>query len=236
MAESTEKKTRKKSEVFFSIDIEADGPFPGDYSMLSFAAVCFAEDAKVLGAFEVNLTPLAEAQQDPRTMREFWAKEPEAWEYCTRNQMLARKAMPRFASWVESQPGDLKTAVCMPAGFDFMFMYWYMKKFSHSPFSFSCIDTKSYVMASRREPYRFSGKRSWPKRWFMNFPHTHKAIDDALEQGASFMLMRAERLAGELSRDEALAKVRANIKETWPSCPKLSLVGERKENDPVPVL
>lgn len=227
---------KNKTETFFSLDIEADGPIPGDYSMLSFAAVAFDEYANILGSFEVNLEPLEGAQQSKRTMIEFWAREPEAWEYCTRNPLAAKAAMPAFVGWVKSLPGDLKTAVCMPSGFDFMFMYWYMKKFAgESPFSFSCIDMKSYCMAFRKKPYRFSGKRSWPKRWFIkSLPHTHKAIDDALEQGATFMLMREERLVGELARVEALQKIRWNVLESWKTCKKVSYVGERAEGDPVP--
>jgi hypothetical protein len=36
-----------------------------------------------------------------------------------------------------------------------------------------------------------------PKRWFdANLPHTHVALDDALEQGAVFCNMYRENLAG----------------------------------------
>ena len=31
-------------EVFFSFDIEADGPYPGDYSMLSLGCVAFDKE------------------------------------------------------------------------------------------------------------------------------------------------------------------------------------------------
>jgi hypothetical protein len=224
-----------KTETFFSIDIEADGPYPGDFSMLSFAAVAFGEEG-ILGSFETNLAPLEGAKQSPRTMKEFWAKEPVAWEYCTRNPQDPGVAMPRFVKWVNRIQGDLKTAVCMPAGFDFMFMYWYMKKFAgESPFSFSCIDMKTYAMAFRRKPYRYSGKGSWPGRWFVrSLPHTHKAIDDALEQGMSFMLMRQDRLSGEAVREKEMANARWLALETWKECEKVSLVGERAEGDPVP--
>lgn len=230
------KKTKTKTEVFFSTDIEADGPYPGDFSMLSFASVAYAEDGTVLGAFETNLAPLVGAGQNPDTMTNFWAKEPVAWEYCTRNPQLSEVAMNKYVEWVDSIPGDLKTMVCMPAGFDFLFMYWYMKKFAgRSPFSFSCIDTKSYVCGFRKKPYRHSSKRSWPKRWFVkDLPHTHRAIDDAREQGVSFMLMRQDNLSGEIAREKDMAQVRWNCLQTWDAAPKVSLVGERRPDDPVP--
>jgi hypothetical protein len=31
-----------------------------------------------------------------------------------------------------------------------------------------------------------------PKRWFDKLPHTHRALDDAIEQGALFCNMLAE--------------------------------------------
>lgn len=219
------------------MDVEALGPYPGDYSMNSLGAVAFDEDAQVIGAFEVNLLPLQGSTPCPDTMRNFWMKEEEAWEYCTRNPKEPKAGMQSFAEWVISLPGDLKTGVCMPAAFDYMFIYWYLKKFvGRSPLSFSCLDTKSYVCAMRKKPYRHSAKRSWPKRWFTKLPHTHKAMDDALEQGVSFMLMRAENLNGKIGLDEELARIRHNALSSWAACTPLSLIGERAPGDPVPII
>ncbi|MDF2817443.1 MAG: exonuclease [Stenotrophomonas rhizophila] len=39
---------------------------------------------------------------------------------------------------------------------------------------------------------RSVNKRSMPKRWFDRLPHTHVALDDAIEQGALFCNMLAE--------------------------------------------
>jgi hypothetical protein len=187
-----------KEEVFFSIDIETDGPIPMRNSMLSFACVAFSEDGAVLGSFERNLKPLPGAAQDPKTMTEFWAKEPEAWAYCTSNTIEPEQAMHEFVQWIESIPAGQRVAVCMPAGFDFTFVYVYLMAFvGQSPFSFSCIDMKTYVSAFRKQAYRHSSKKSWPSRWFdRDLPHTHKAIDDAIEQGLTFLKMRAENLFG----------------------------------------
>lgn len=194
------KKNQTSRETFVSIDIETDGPIPGEFSMLSLAAVAFDPNANVLGEFEVNLLPTGRLQ-DERTMTEFWAKHPEAWEYATRDPQDPFKALHAFVDWVEGLPGR-KTAVCAPAGFDWTFIYYYLIKYAgRSPFSFSCLDVKTYVyaMQSREQPsmaYKDSVKRGWPARWHTSLPHTHKAIDDAYEQGYSFMRMRAENLYG----------------------------------------
>ena len=77
--------------------------------------------------------------------------------------------------------------VAYPAGFDFLFVYWYLIKFvGESPFSHSALDIKSFAMAVLKRDFRQSTKRNMPKRWFDDLPHSHIALDDAIEQGASF--------------------------------------------------
>lgn len=188
----------KKQELFFSADIEADGPIPGPHSMLSFGVVALTKEGKELGSFEANLETLEGAAGDPDTMN-WWKGQPEAWEICRKDLQNPTSAMTRFVSWVEKTCGNdyIPVMVCMPAGFDFMFLYWYMKKFAgRSPFSFSCVDMKSYVMAMRGKPYRQSSKRFWPKRWFPRLPHTHVAVEDAREQGLTFINMLHENEKG----------------------------------------
>ena len=82
--------------------------------------------------------------------------------------------------------------VAYPAGFDFLFVYWYLMRFAgESPFSFSALDVKSYAMALLKTDYRDAVKRNFPKDWFDAAPHTHVALDDAKEQGALFCNMLA---------------------------------------------
>ena len=47
-------------------------------------------------------------------------------------------------------------------------------------------------MAMLGKPYRTTTKRSMPRRWFSDRPHTHVALDDAIEQGELFCRMLAE--------------------------------------------
>jgi len=45
-----------------------------------------------------------------------------------------------------------------------------------------------------KTPFRDTVKNNMPKHWFDEFPHTHVALDDAIEQGALFCNMLAENL------------------------------------------
>jgi ATP-dependent Lon protease len=90
---------------------------------------------------------------------------------------------------MSDQQGLPPTCVAYPAGFDFLFVYWYLIRFaSESPFSFSCLDIKSYAAATLNVPYRQATKKNMPKSWFKNLPpHTHKGLDDAREQGLLYL-------------------------------------------------
>ena len=49
-------------------------------------------------------------------------------------------------------------------------------------------------MALLKTGYEAAGKNRLPKRWFDSAPHTHQALDDAIEQGRLFCNMLAENL------------------------------------------
>lgn len=182
------------SEIYVSMDIEADGPIPGPNSMLSFGAAAFREDGTLEDTFEVNLETLPGASGDPETMK-WWSGQPEAWASCRERLVAPETAMNVFHGWLESLPGK-PVFVGYPATYDFMFVYWYLIRFAgNSPFSFSGCDIKSYAMAMLKKPFRQSTKRNMPKRWLRGTKkHTHKALDDAIGQGELFIRMLRENL------------------------------------------
>lgn len=180
------------SEIYVSTDVEADGPIPGPYSMLSFASVAFHADKTVLGSFTANLTTLPGAQGDPKTM-EWWRSQPAAWAACRTNPREPAEVMPEYVAWLKQLPGK-PVFVAYPAAYDFLFVYWYLIRFAgESPFSHSALDIKTYAMALMGTDFRATPKRSMPPSWFDDIPHTHVALDDARGQGALFCNMLAER-------------------------------------------
>ena len=100
--------------------------------------------------------------------------------------------MKDYLGWVKSLPGK-PVFVGYPAAFDFMWVYWYLIRFTgESPFRHSALDIKSYAMAMMKTPFYWSTKRRMPRHWFDEYPHTHRALDDAMEQGLLFCNMLAE--------------------------------------------
>jgi hypothetical protein len=182
---------KSRVEIYVSTDVEVDGPIPGPHSMLSFASAAYRADKTLLGIFSANLELLPNASGHPDTLA-WWRERPDAWQAARANPQPPQKAMHDYVAWLEALPG-LPVFVGYPAAFDFMFVYWYLMHFvGRSPFSFSALDMKTMAMTMLRKDYRRSTKSSMPKRWFDDLPHTHVAVDDALEQGAMFCNMLIE--------------------------------------------
>jgi len=188
------------SEVYISIDIEADGPIPGDNSMLSLGAAAFILDAqdpkgwRMLGTHKVNLKPLLGAVSDPDTMK-WWGTQPAAWAAATSDQQDPVTAMPIFAAWTKSF-GCSPVLMGYPVTFDFMFVYWYTVKFAGypTPFGFQGMDLKTMARDRMGGAFRATTKRNMPKEWFKGAPpHTHDALDDAIGQGVLGMNLLTQR-------------------------------------------
>jgi hypothetical protein len=181
------------SEIYVSTDVETDGPIPGPHSMLSFGSAAFTADKQLVATFSANLELLPGASGHAETMC-WWQSHPTAWQRCRESPRPPETVMREYFAWLKGLPGE-PVFVAYPAGFDFTFIYWYLVRFTgESPFSHSALDIKTYAMALLRTPYRESVKRSMPRRWFDDSPHTHVALDDAIEQGRLFCSMLAERL------------------------------------------
>jgi hypothetical protein len=181
------------AEIYVSTDVEADGPIPGPNSLLSFGSAAYRADKTLVATFTANLETLPGAVGAPDTMV-WWQTQPEAWAACRKDPQPPQTAMLNYLTWLKELPGR-PVFVGYPAAYDFLFVYWYLIRFTgESPFSHSALDIKTYAMAMLRRGYRDSTKRNMPKHWFDKLPHSHRALDDAIEQGALFCNMLSENL------------------------------------------
>ncbi|AGY56811.1 DNA polymerase III, alpha subunit (gram-positive type) [Gloeobacter kilaueensis JS1] len=182
------------AEIYVSTDIEADGPIPGPHSMLSFASAAYQADKTLVDTFSANLELLEGASGHPKTMA-WWQTQPVAWEACRSDLQPPEQAMRAYSDWLKALPGK-PVFVAYPAGFDFTFISWYLYRFTgDNPFSFAALDIKSFAMAMLKTDFRSTVKNKMPGRWFDPLPHTHIALEDAIEQGALFCNMLSENRA-----------------------------------------
>ncbi|WP_251072553.1 MTH938/NDUFAF3 family protein [Streptomyces sp. ISL-43] len=174
--------------VYISVDIEADGPVPGPYSMISFgAAVAGRQDGASYTAadperdtFYRELRPISEAYV-PQAL----AVSGLDRERLVREGADPAVAMAEFRAWVREVSAGAQPVMCAyPASFDWTFLYWYLVSFGgDSPFGHSgCLDMKTLYAAKARVPLRAVAKGSMPRELLSRRPHTHHALDDAIEQ------------------------------------------------------
>ena len=178
----------KSCDVYFSADVETDGPIPGEFSMLSFALVyagrydgtSFEKPATYGTAFETNLRPISERF------------EPEALAVngLDRDRLKVdgrdpSTAMREAAEWIRSHAaGGTPVLVAYPLSFDWSWLYWYFVRFAGaSPFNHSrCFDLKTAIAVRGRRTVLESGHDKLPPALKSAMPHTHRALDDAIEQ------------------------------------------------------
>lgn len=179
-------------DVYFSADIEADGPIPGEFSMLSFALVyagrfdgsSFERPAEYDVSFEVELKPISE-RYEPEALRVAGLDRDEL----LRSGADPGDAMAAAADFVRrNSRGGTPVLVAYPLGYDWMFLYWYFMKFAgESPFRHSrCFDVKTAIAVRGRRPIVASGHDRLPAALRSTRPHTHRALDDAIEQADVF--------------------------------------------------
>jgi hypothetical protein len=182
-----------RREIYVSVDIEADGPIPGRYSMLSLGAAAFWDDDPTpVATWEGNFARLIGADQHADTM-DWWSRQdPAVWSHVNDNPVDPELQTLAFVTWLESLPGN-PVLVTYPA-WDQMWVTWYITAFSRrNPFGLSGLDLKTLAMATLGFPsFKSTIKRHMPEELFEGAPpHTHKALDDAIGQGVLLVsLMR----------------------------------------------
>ncbi|MGP6159208.1 MAG: 3'-5' exoribonuclease domain-containing protein [Vulcanimicrobiaceae bacterium] len=180
-------------EIYVSTDIEANGPCPGLFSMLSFGMAAFTIEKQLVGTFSRNLELLPDADVDERTSL-WWAQAENAQAYQKSRENLVEPyvAMAACKSWLEELRRFGRPIICgAPSGFDFTFIYYYFQReLRESPVGFASLDLRSYAAAVMKRQYRQVGKRQFPPEWIdEGLPHTHVALDDAIEQGCILINM-----------------------------------------------
>jgi hypothetical protein len=161
---------------YVMVDIESDGPIPGDYSMICFGAIIV----------EPSLSKIFYGQLRPISER--WI--PESLAICgfTREETLefreAATVMLRFQTWLSQHCGDSPIFISDNTGFDWQFINWYFHHFMGSnPFGFSAAHLGSLYKGIVRDT-----SRSF--RHLRRTRHTHHPVDDAMGNAQALLALR----------------------------------------------
>lgn len=161
--------------TYIMIDVEADGPIPGDYSMISFGAV----------VVEKNLTKTFYGQLHP--ISDHWIPEALAVSRFSREETLQfpnpQKVMEEFEEWVQKNSNRCPMFVSDNNGFDWQFINWYFHHFrQRNPFGFSSTNLGSLYKGVVRDVFQnFKHLRTTK--------HTHHPVEDAKGNAEAMLAM-----------------------------------------------
>jgi hypothetical protein len=179
-------------DMYFSVDVEADGPIPGVYSMLALGMA-------VAGEFDGQRFTAADPHErtfyrELKPVSDQIDAEALAVSRLDRDKLVAEgadpaHAMTEAAAWVRSEAGARRPVfVGYPVVFDWMFMHWYFVRYAgDSPFGFSnALDIKTIYQQKAQVTVGGAGRDDLPDTLKSATRHTHNALDDAIEQADIF--------------------------------------------------
>lgn len=175
----------QKHEVFISVDIEAAGPIPPDFSMLSIGAVSVASDHE---GFYRELRPISD-RSDPGAMRVTGFDLDDL----RRTGADPAAAMSEFAEWISDVvgPDGKPIFVGFNAPFDWAFVNYYFHHFlGQNPFGISAIDVKALFMGATRCAWEDTRSSRFPVPK-QSARDKHNALSDAQYQSALFKYVRS---------------------------------------------
>lgn len=164
--------------AYIMVDIESDGPIPGDYSMISLGAVLV--DRQLDKTFYGKIKPisdryLVEALKVSGFSREesLLFDEPE-------------KVMLDFKDWIAAHCKDRPIFISDNNGFDWMFVCWYFHHFiGENPFGFSSQNLGSLYKGLVKDSFKTF-------KHLRKTAHTHHPVDDAKGNAEALIALKDE--------------------------------------------
>jgi len=159
---------------WISIDVEADGPIPGDYSMVAIGAVIV--EPELSRTFYGKLHPISGKYLET------------ALKICgfTREETLQfdkpEKVMVQFRNWLSSEGGKNLFFVSDNC-FDWQYVNWYFHHYlNENPFGFSSTNLVSLYCGMVRNVYSKYHHHKKPK--------IHNPLQDAYENASALLKMK----------------------------------------------
>ncbi len=175
------------SETFVSVDIEASGPHPERYSLLSLGA-CLVHDPS--RGFYLELRPthtqvLESALRDGQLSMDRLSKEG----------IAPAIAMQQFADWIRraAPPGRRAIMVAFNAPHDWAFVNQYFLEYlGENPFGRSAVDIKAFYMGLTGSPWEETSMLYLSPRFLKWRELPHDALANARLQADLFRKLLAQ--------------------------------------------
>ncbi len=161
---------------YIMVDVEADGPIPGDYSMISFGAVVV--DKALDKTFYGQLKPISDNYIEDALKVSGHSRE----------ETLAfadpKTVMNDFVQWINQNSQGRPIFISDNNGFDWMFVCWYFHHFiGRNPFGFSSQNLGSLYKGLVADVFKNFKHLRQTK-------HTHHPVDDARGNAEALLKMK----------------------------------------------
>jgi hypothetical protein len=163
---------------YIMVDIEADGPIPGDYSMVCFGAVVVEPDLD--RTFYGQLRPISD-RFIPEALAVSGFSREETMEFPD-----PEGVMSAFRDWLHEVSPERLMFISDNNGFDWQFINWYFHHFlGTNPFGFSSTNLGSLYKGLVNDTFKnFKHLR--------RTRHTHHPVDDAKGNAEALLTMKEE--------------------------------------------
>ncbi|MCE3228693.1 MAG: exonuclease [Bacteroidetes bacterium] len=160
------------------VDIESDGPIPGDYSMICFGAVLV--DETLDKTFYGKTKPISDK----------FVPEALAISGFSREETLTfddpKEVMEKFENWIKQHSKGRPVFISDNNGFDWMFICWYFHHFlGRNPFGFSSRRLADLYCGIQKDTFA-----TW--KHLRKTEHTHHPVDDAKGNAEVLLMMKNE--------------------------------------------
>jgi hypothetical protein len=163
---------------YIMVDVESDGPIPGDWSMVCFGAVVV--EPSLAKTFYGRTRPISEK----------WDPEALAISGISREQHAGfddpRDVMGRFEAWIQESSKGRPRFISDNNGYDWMFICWYFQHFlGRNPFGHSSANLGSLYKGLVKDDFQnFKHLRKTT--------HTHHPVDDAKGNAEALLTLKRD--------------------------------------------
>ncbi|WP_255485107.1 exonuclease [Mucilaginibacter sp. X5P1] len=160
------------------VDVESDGPIPGDYSMVCFGAVIVDKDLNE--TFYGKLKPISD-NYIPGALEVSGFTREETLHF---NDPI--EVMTAFAEWIKNKVPGNPIFISDNNGYDWMFICWYLHHFLNSnPFGYSSQNLGSFYKGIIKDT-------SKNFKHLRKTQHSHNPVDDAVGNAEAFLAIIKE--------------------------------------------
>jgi ribonuclease T len=175
------------TEFFIVVDIEAAGPIPGEFSMLSLGAATLTQPEET---FYIELQPDSE-----KFLPDALAISGLSMQDLGIHGTPPKDAMAELARWVETVSPEEEKPVftAFNAPFDWMFVSEYFHRYlGYNPFGHKALDIKALFMGLHHVPFSDTSHRKICQHYNLQTTLSHHALEDAIQEAQLLKLILEE--------------------------------------------